>query len=334
MVLALTRRDIMETVSMADAIEAVKKAFAESTQGSAQIPLRTQIDVEATQGVLLYMPGFLAESGALGIKVVSVYPNNPTKGKDTIQSMILLQNRETGETEALMEGGYLTALRTGAASGAATAVLANKNASCVAVFGAGKQARTQLEGVAAVRRITDVKVYDPNPAAVMTFIDFMSRKFDSIRFYAGRTPTDILDGADVIITATVSKTPVFCGNDLKPGVHINGVGSYKPSMRELDEVTISRADKVVVDNRLGSLEEAGDLIEAIRLGCFTPQQIHAEMGEIILGSKPGRENENEITIFKTVGFAALDMAVARLAYLRSMESGRGYELDLMGVNQG
>jgi ornithine cyclodeaminase len=327
--LILTRNDIRNAVNMKEAIAAVRQAFASSSAGRAEIPLRTQIDVADDRGVLLYMPGYLQDLQALGVKIVSVFVGNRQLGKETIQSTILLQDTQTGESLALMDGVFLTALRTGAASGAATQVLARENASTVAIFGAGQQARTQLEAMAMVRDLTRVFVFDPNPEAAAAYVQDMKVLLgQSVAFVNAASPFEAVQEADIVVTATVSKTPVFPGSALQPGVHINGIGSYNPSMQELDETTIQRADKLYVDNLHAAVEEAGDLIVPLEKGLIGMEHISGELGEVFIGEKPGREHDSEITVFKTVGFAALDMIVAQLAYQRAIAGGYGTQIDL------
>ncbi len=327
--LILSRSDIKKAVTMKDAILAARQAFASSSAGRAEIPLRTQIDVADDRGVLLYMPGYLTDLAALGIKIVSVFVGNRLLGKETIQSTILLQDTQTGESLAMMDGVYLTALRTGAASGAATQVLARENAATVAIFGAGQQARTQLEAMALVRNLNRVYVFDPSTEATAAFVDDMQKLLSKeTEFVIAGSPTEAVEGADIVVTATVSKTPVFPGSALQPGVHINGIGSYNPGMQELDETTIQRADKLYVDNLHAAVEEAGDLIVPMEKGLIGKEKISGELGEVFNGKKPGRENENEITVFKTVGFAALDMIVAQLAYQRALAEGYGWQINL------
>ncbi len=325
----LTRHDVQNAVTMKEAIEAAGRVFASSSAGKADIPLRTQIDIEKNQGVMLYMPGYLKDLDALGVKAVSVFTNNASKGLATVQSVVMLQDSKTGSSLALMDGVFLTALRTGAASGAATRALAKIDASTVAVFGAGQQARTQLEAIACVRTIQQVWVYDPNGDAVVQFINHMKDKLPvEVKMSPAESPAQAVAEADIVITATVSSTPVFPGKALKKGVHINGIGSYKPTMREMDVVALQRADKVFVDNRHAALEEAGDLVIPINEGLITDARVTGEIGQVLNGELPGRERDDEITIFKTVGFAALDMIVAQLVYEKALAQGFGSEIDL------
>lgn len=325
----LTRADVQQAVSMAQAIEAVKSAFAQLSAGHANVPLRTQLSVPRHAGMTLFMPAYLEDTDSLMVKVVSVFSNNPRQEMPTIHALVLVVDAATGAPMAVMDGTYLTALRTGAAAGAATDLLARRNAARVAILGAGTQGRTQLLGVCEVRQVTRVRVYDALRARAEEYVAEM-------KAWGGRVPTDIVvagssaeavAGADIVCTATTSTTPVLRDADLKLGVHINGIGAYTPQMQEVDEATVARA-RIVVDSRPACLAEAGDLIIPLRKGLITEQSIHAELGEIVLGRKAGRENEHQVTFFKSVGNAVQDAAVARLALQFATVQGLGTQVEL------
>ncbi len=325
----LTRSDVQQAVSMAQAIEAVKGAFAQLSAGRANVPLRTQLPVPRHNGVTLFMPAYLEETDSLAVKVVSVFPSNPDVGLPTIHALVLVVDAATGQSIAAMDGTYLTALRTGAASGAATDFLARRAARHVAVFGAGTQGRTQLQAVCEVREISRVWVYDPVRARVEQYVREMRGRGGKVPadIVVADSPAEAVADADIVCTATTSTTPVFGDAHLKSGVHINGIGAYTPQMQEVDEATVARA-KIVVDSRAACLAEAGDLIIPLRKGLISAQSIHAELGEIVLGRKAGREDEREVTFFKSVGNAVQDAAVARLALQVAAEKGLGTQIEL------
>lgn len=327
--LMLSAEDVRRAVPMSEAIEVVKGAFAQLSTGKAAVPLRTQLPVEPHEGITLFMPAYLSETDDLGVKIVSVFPRNLDKGLPTIFAIVIAVDASTGCPTAVMDGTYLTALRTGAASGAATDLLARKDARVAAVFGAGAQARTQLLAVCEVRDIKRAWVYDVVRERAEAYVEEMRGK--------GRIPADLrvasspseaVREADVICTATTSSTPVFNGDELKPGVHINAIGSFTPEMQEVDEATIRRADKIVVDSREACLAEAGDLIIPLRKGLITEADIYAELGEIAAGLKPGRERDDEITYFKTVGNAVQDVSVARRVLEKARQMGLGQEVEI------
>ncbi len=324
----LSKQDVQQAIPMREAIEIVKGAFTQLSAGKAVAPLRTQLPVERHEGVTLFMPAYLSESDDLGVKIVSVFPRNLEMGLPTIFALVVVVDASTGRPVAVMDGTYLTALRTGAASGAATDLLARKDARVAAIFGAGVQARTQLLAVCEVRDIERVWVYDVNPQAAERYAQEMAGK--------GRVPADLrvasspaeaVREADVLCAATTSRTPVFADADLKPGVHINAVGSFTPEMQEIPGQTVGRA-RLVVGSREAGLAETGDLIIPIRKGLITEADIYAELGEIAAGLKPGRESPDEITLFKSVGNAVQDVSVARRVMEEARRLGLGVEVEL------
>ncbi len=317
----LSAQNIHAALTMADAIEAVRSGFAQLSAGRAVVPLRTSLNTAA--GTSLFMPAYLADSETTALKLVSVYPDNPSLGLPTILALVAVVDGRTGRPLALMDGTYLTALRTGAASGAATELLARKESSVLVLFGAGVQGRSQLEAVCTVRPIKEVRIFDPDQEAARRLVDETAgRGHIPHRILIVASPTEAVRDADVVVTATTSKQPVFDGVDVGPGTHVNAIGAYTPETRELDEELVRRA-KIVVDTREGCLAEAGDLILPLRSGAISEADIYAELGEIIRGVKAGRETEAEITLFKSVGTAVQDAAVARAALDRADQKSLG-----------
>jgi ornithine cyclodeaminase len=314
---------------MAEAIEAVKEAYIQLSAGEAVVPLRTPVPVAKRDAVTLFMPAYLSASDALGAKIVSVYPGNPALGLPLIHAVVIVVDAATGSPTAVMDGTYLTALRTGAASGVATDLLARQDARVAAIFGAGAQARTQLEAVCTVRVIEKVWVYDVVPGMAETFVQYMRQRGHPIPgdISVAGSPAQAVREADVVCTATTSSAPVFDDADLRPGVHVNGIGSYTPEMQEIPPQTVARA-KVVVDSRLASLAEAGDLIRPMQQGLITADSIHGEIGEVAGGKIPGRQSHNEVTFFKSVGVAVQDVAVAKLILQRAADLNLGTEVEL------
>jgi ornithine cyclodeaminase len=241
---------------------------------------------------------------------------------------VLALDSETGQPTALLEGGSITAIRTGAGSGAATDVLARPEARVAAILGSGVQARTQLEAVCTVRPIEEVRVYSPNEEHARRFaLDRAGQGpvLQSVRVVS--TPAEAVRGADVVCAATTSSTPVFDGRDLSPGAHVNGVGSYMPTMQEVDVETLKRA-LVVVDSRESALAEAGDLIVPLQAGLIAEAHIYAELGEILAGAKPGRTTPEQITFFKSCGIAVQDAVAARRALANAERLGLGSTVEL------
>ena len=325
----LSRDEVAQAVSMVEAIEMVKKAFIQFSTGKAEMPLRTQIPVKKQNAVALIMPAYLAESGALGAKIVSVFPNNKRKKLPTIHALVIVVDAKTGRPLAVMDGTYLTALRTGAASGLAADLLARKDACIAAIFGAGTQSRTQLEAICTVRNIKKVYVYDIVPKMARDYVKEMNTFGSPVQadIFVAKSSKQAVQEADIICTATTSFRPVFNDSNLKPGVHINGVGSYMPEMHEIPARTVVRS-KVVVDSRQACLAEAGDLIISISGGIISDKHIYAEIGEVAAGKIAGRESEGELTFFKSVGLAVQDVAVAELILRRAEELDLGIDVDI------
>lgn len=264
---------------------------------------------------------------ALACKVVTVYKNNPPKHNlPTTIGKVLLQDPETGDVVCIMDGGYLTAVRTGAASGVATKYLArnNKGQTC-AIFGAGVQAKTQLWAMASVRDLAKAFVYDISEEATDKFISEMSKKLNLEIIRAG-SPDKALE-ADIICTATSSATPVFNGIKVKDGTHINGIGSHTPNARELDTEIVKRS-KFIGDSREACFKEAGEIIIPVKDGLIPESHFYAELGELITGKKKGRTGDKEITLFKSNGVAIQDAATAKLVYEKAVKAGIGVRVEI------
>jgi len=324
MTLLLTRDDVAQVLNMADCIDVVEKAFGELSTGTAVLPLR--IGIKPPGGISLYMPAYLQGLGALACKVVSVYKDNPTKhSMPTTIGKVLLQDPDTGDVICIMDGGYLTAVRTGAVSGVATKYLARDGDDLVAgVFGAGVQARMQLRAVAIARKLKRTVVYDPYPEAIQGFVEALADL--DLEIISADSPESLLMQSDIVCTASSSSTPLFDGNLVRPGTHINGIGSHTPNARELDTTIVQRS-KFIADSAEACLSEAGDLMIPINEGAITAEHIHAELGDIVLGLKPARESDDEITLFKSNGLAIQDVATAKLVYDKALEAGVGTNFD-------
>ena len=345
-ILVLSRDDVARAVSFPEAIAAVREAYASYSAGQAAAPVRTVVGAPRHNGTTLFMPGYVPNLDALGAKVVSVYADNPKAGLPTISAAVLLVNPRTGEPLALMEGGYLTALRTGAGSAVAAELLARRDARVAAVIGCGVQARTQVLALAQVRALTEVRAVDVDDQRAWRFAAQIRDELGPLgtQVYAVMTTDpegpggkggDTLEaaraavcGADIIITATTSRAPVFPAENVGPGTHINAIGAFTPEMREIPEETLMAAGKVYVDSAEGCWAEAGDLLIPLAKGRIGRDRVGGEIGEVVAGRKPGRENATEITIFKAVGMAVLDMAVGMLAYRKAVEAGQGTWVDI------
>lgn len=316
----LSAADVDQCLEMSDAIQAMEAAFAQLSAGEAQVPLRTQLPVAAVEGTALFMPVYLPGNQRIALKTVTVFPRNPDRNLPLIHAMVQVLDGVTGAPLALMDGEVLTALRTGAAGGLATRLLAREDADTAAVIGAGVQGRTQLSAVCAVRPIRKAWVLDRSQDAAQSFAFEMSDRL-GIPVEAANSP-DVLSQARVICTATTSLEPVFQDHRISDGVHINAVGAYRPDMCEIPSETVQRA-RVIVDQVEGCRAEAGDLIQPIEAGIISSDHIKGELGEVVSGSLPGRQNPDQITLFKSVGNAVQDLAAASLVLDRAEARGLG-----------
>lgn len=326
MPLLLSRKDVMQVLQMDDCMDVVEKAFAELAAGTAVLPLR--INIKPPGGLALYMPAYLQGMGALACKVVTVYKGNPEKhDMPTTIGKVLLQDPATGDVTCIMDGGYLTAVRTGAVSGVATQYMARKDEGQVAgIMGAGVQAKMQLEAMAVARKLSKAVVHDLSEPAVKAFCEEMSAKL-GIEVTSIGSADDLLEVSDIVCTATSSATPIFDGAKVRDGTHINGIGSHSPGARELDTKIIQRS-KVVADSREACLKEAGDFMIPLEEGAITEDCFHAELAEVVAGKKPGRGSDTEITVFKSNGLAIQDVATAKLVYDKAVAAGIGVDVDL------
>jgi alanine dehydrogenase len=292
---------ISRLLRMEEVIPAMEQALVDFSSGRVVQPMRVMVPVAEHQGFLGLMPAYYAPGSALGVKLVAFYPQN--RGIPTHHATILLFKPETGEPLASMDGRLITEVRTAAVSAVATERLARSDAAVLAIIGSGVQARSHLEALRLVRRFEEVRVWSPCHAE-----DFAQR-FDGVR--ATASAEEAVRGADVVVTATTSKTPVLSGAWLSPGVHINAVGAPRPDWRELDDETLRRA-RLYVDSYEAALKESGDVIAAGR--------IFAEVGEVVTGAKPGRQQAEEITLFKSLGLAVEDVATAHLIYHKAVNT--------------
>ena len=317
----LSADDVRACIDMCAAIDAMADAFAALAAGRATVPLR--LPLQTAHGVTLFMPAHLEESAGTGAKIVSVNARNAARGLPAIHAVVLVLDEETGRMRALMDGTWLTALRTGAVGGLAARLLAREEARTVALFGAGVQARTQLEAVRCVRPITDVRIVSRSGASA----DRLAAELEGVSARRVDDPGEAIEGADIVIAATTSATPVFSGAGVAPGTHVTGVGSFTPEMREVDTALVTRA-RVIVDQREAVLAEAGDLAGPIADGVIDASVIAAEIGEVVLGRAAGRTAHDEITFFKSVGNAVQDLAVAAHVLERAEAAGLGVVVDL------
>lgn len=324
--LIISGEEIRAIYPMKDAIEASKLAFRLFSEGKTNVPLRTNLPVREKNGQVLFMPAYVGgEEPSVGIKIVSVYVDNPAKGLPAVPSTVLLVDTENGFVKALMNGTVLTQIRTGAASGAATDLLARPDSKTGALFGAGGQAEFQLEAMITARPLEEVRVFDPRIENCRAFIARIKdrKPFSGVRLVVAETSDDAVRGADIITTATTARKPVFSADSVKPGAHVNGVGSYTPEMQELDPKILNRAGKIYMDSIDAVLAESADFINPLKEKTFSREKITGELGELAAGKKPGRKSPEGITLFKTVGIAVQDVVAAEEIFKRAIKHNAG-----------
>ena len=314
----LSGDQIREAVQIKDIIAAVRDAFIGLSAGSAEMPIRSHISIADPQGDALFMPSYMKDFDTIGIKTVTLFEDNRSTDIPYIQGLVSVYDGKTGSPQAVLDGTTITAMRTGAASGLATDLLARQESKTCAILGAGVQGRTQLEAVCAVRDVDRILVYDTLTPAAQRFAEVMGRILNR-DIEVVDNPRQALRQADIICCATISETPVFDDNDCPEGIHINAVGSYKPHVQEIPEDTVLRS-RLYVDHRQSALEETGDLIIPINKGLFTKDHIVGEIGEVAAGNVAGRTSDAEVTFFKSVGVAVQDLAAASII-LQSAEKG-------------
>ncbi|TAL63532.1 MAG: ornithine cyclodeaminase family protein [Legionella sp.] len=319
--LVLSQKEIKESITMPQAIQVMELAFKEFYAKKAIMPLRTPLSIENEKALMLTMPAYLSESLALGLKVVSIFPNNKTQNLPVINGVILLLNEQTGEAQALMEASYLTALRTGAVSGLATQYLAPATAKHVAIIGAGAQALTQFQAIAAVRPIQTVSLWSRD---IRNAQEFAKQIVGDYEVHCFATVAEAVRNADVICTATASTEPLIQLADLKEGAHINAVGAHTHAMCEISNEVMSNA-LIVVDQLEAALAESGEVYAALQAQCIQQKDI------IELGSLMGRELKTptqRFSVFKSVGLAIQDMSIAHAVYKNALEKNLGTYLAL------
>jgi len=316
--LLLSDDEISRLLSMGEAMDAVEKAFGEFAKGSVKMPARSTIMLDRYSGSISFMPSYLPESGALATKIISIYPRNPEKGLPTTVAWIVVNDPETGMIEALLDGTYLTAMRTGAVTGVAARYLAPKDTRVAAVIGCGVQGKTQAMAVAEACELETIRLFDLSDERMRRFAEEMGPKL-GVDIVPSSSGAEAVADADVVVTATTSKNPVLRREWLGDRVHVSAIGAFYPDWRELDTATVSEA-KVVVDSREAIMEEAGDILIPISEGAITEDHIYAELGELVLGRKKGRTPEDGLTVFKSVGLAIQDSSVANLVMKKWRES--------------
>ena len=302
----LNRDQINDLISMEEAIRAMGTAFAQLSNGEAVVPPRLSLDIPDKNATSLVMPAYATGGPYYTVKIVSVNYSNPDKGLPLIHGIVQVFDAENGKHIANLDGASITAIRTGAASGLATDLLAKENANVCAVFGTGVQAASHIEAVLEVRPIEKIMVFSRSKPSAEKFCSTLANQ---VQCEIGKKES--LLEADIVCTTTPASSPLFETDEIKPGCHLNVVGSHQPSFREVPTGLVARS-KIIVDKREACEQEAGDLIIPVQEGSWSFEHLHGELGQVVSGDIIARESENEITLFKSVGNAIQDHAMAHL----------------------
>ncbi|GGG97902.1 ornithine cyclodeaminase family protein [Staphylococcus pragensis] len=317
--LVLNEQDQQQLLNMEEVIEEVAQSLQAFSEGKTETPLRYVLPFN-NENRYLVMPALSDELKIVGIKTVTFAPDNPKKGKKTITGSVLLSDYETGETLAVLDGSYLTKIRTGAISGVATKYLAREDAKTLCVIGSGDQAEGLIVAVMAVRNIETVHFSSRTKENAERLAQNVEKEFN-VSTKVFDEADDAMEEADIVVTATNSTKPVY-SHSLHPGVHLNAVGSFKPEMQELPSESMLVANKIVVESVEAAMEETGDLKVPQEEGIITQESLHGELGDIVAGKIPGREDDKEVTLFKSVGLAIVDIVVANYFYKKAVENNK------------
>lgn len=327
MTLVLSPADVRQLLPMDVCVDLMEQALVTLGRGDAVNPLRRGMLLPEDKGILGMMPGYLGAPEAIGLKVVTVFPGNHGTEFDAHQGIVVLFDTEHGVPIAIMDASEITAIRTAAATGVATRLLARENAQALAIIGSGVQARTHLAAMRVVRHITQVRVYSPTTANRKRFAVAESKRH-GLPVDAVHSAEEAVAGADIVCTCTSAREPILHGAWLEPGMHVNAVGSSVRTSRELDSDAVAMS-RLFVDRRESTLNEAGDFLFAKAERRIADDHIVAEIGELLLGTA-GRGNDEEITLFKSLGLAVEDLAAAAYVYDRARVAGIGTTVQLGG----
>lgn len=325
----LNQAQVTELLPMEECIGVMDGVLRTLASGRAQLPLRRFIRVPGTEGLFCWMPAQLSEPSALGLKVISVFPENEGTPLDSHQGVVLLLDPATGAPVAMMDASSITAIRTAAASGVATRALARRDASDLAILGSSVQARSHLEAMAAVRKLTRVRAWSPNAGRLAEFVQW-AREHCAIAVEASAGPMEAVTGADLICTTTSAASPVLLGEWIAPGAHLNVVGSSSPVAREVDTVAVVRS-RLFVDRVESAEHEAGDYLIPLGERAIAPDHILGEVGDVLLGKLQGRLGPKDITMFKSLGIAVEDLAAAHHVLAKAEARGIGLVTELGGL---
>jgi ornithine cyclodeaminase len=325
--LILNQNDVTTLLTMEKCVGLMADTLSALARGEATLPLRTVFLIP--DGAFAVMPAALANPSTVGAKIITVLPKNHGTEFDSHQGAVLLFDTGNGSLLSVMDATSITTIRTAAVSGVATRALAKKDAKTLAILGAGVQGHSHLDAMFAVRKFEDVRIWSRNAKNAQTLADVARDKFGA-RASVSTSAKEAVAGADVICTTTSATEPVLFGEWLSPGAHVNAVGTSQPHARELDSAVVVRS-KLYVDRRESALKEPGDIITPLKNGEITPEHIIGEIGEVLIGKAPGRANDSDITLFKSLGLAIEDLASAHFLYAEALRTNTGVQVELGGA---
>jgi ornithine cyclodeaminase len=327
-VLILGEAEVHEHLAMRECIEAMAGALGALARGEASMPLRSVLRGPQSQGMLGLMPAYRGGSAPVySLKAVCIFPENPRIGLDAHQGTVTLFDGHTGRPTAILNGSALTSIRTAAVSALATRLLAREDAGVLAMLGSGVQARAHLHALVLVRPLREVRIHSPNGEHARALAAAGSQELEGVRFEVCESARDALAGAELVVTATNSRTPVLAHGWLAEGAHVNAIGASVPTHRELDTATLAAAE-LFVDSRESAANEAGEYREALSEGAIGAKHIRAELGEVAIGVHPGRSGPAALTVFRSLGLAVEDLAAAEVAVASARRAGAGVEVEL------
>jgi len=317
--LIIERDTLKQLLTMEDCIESMDSCMRQTSAGNLVNPPRSGF--KAGEGMLAWMPGYLGEPEGFACKLITLFPKAKLKGYSSHSGVTVYFEAETGQPAMIVDSGYLTAVRTAAASAVATRALARDNASTLALVGSGEQGYLHVAAMLAVRPISAIRIWGRTPENAARFKEQVEAEWQ-VKVDIFPTVAQTIEGADIICSATPTTTPLLLGNELPEGCHINAVGASRAPKVELDEAAVMKS-LYYLDYRESAFNEARDLVEALESGAISEEHVRGEIGEVLLGHKRGRENERDITIYRSVGFAAQDVAAAGLVYDKARKQGLG-----------
>jgi alanine dehydrogenase len=327
--LVLNQQEVTALLPMAACIEVMAETLSSLARGETVLPLRTILRLPDGSGAFAVMPAYLGSPATIGAKVITVFPGNHGTAFDSHQGAVLLFDSNNGSLAALLDATAITTIRTAAVSAVATRALARTNASSLAILGAGVQGYAHLEAMCAVRPITSLRVWSRNAEHARRFAELATTRY-KLDAWVADSARSAAHNADIVCTTTSSNEPVLFGEWITPGTHINAVGASQANAREVDSETVIRS-RLYADRRESALNEPGDILVPLRAGDITPDHIVGEVGEVLIGKAPGRANDDEITLFKSLGLAIEDLAAAAYVCVQAARTGAGVHVELGGV---